>query len=81
MQAVDGDEPRLEHVAELKKAPSEAIWDPERTSCVLLWTLIIIGLLIIVARAIFGHRVALALVAVWVAVAIVGWATGIGVRR
>ena len=47
----------------------------------LLWTLIIIGLLIIVARAIFGHRVALALVAVWVAVAIVGWATGIGVRR
>ena len=47
----------------------------------LLWTLIILGLLIIVARAIFGHRVALVLVAVWIAVAILGWATGIGVRK
>ena len=47
----------------------------------LLWTLIIIGLLIIVARATFGHRVALLLVAVWIAVAIAGWATGIGVRK
>lgn len=47
----------------------------------LLWTLIVLGLLIIVARAAFGHKVALALVGLWVVVAIAGWATGIGVRR
>ena len=47
----------------------------------LLWILIGLGFLIIVARAVFGHRVALSLVALWVAVAVIGWATGIGVRR
>ena len=47
----------------------------------LIWTLLILGLLIVVARAVFGHRVALALVGVWVAIAVLGWATGIGVRQ
>ena len=47
----------------------------------LLWILIGLGVLIIVARAAFGHRVALALVALWIAVALIGWSTGIGVRR
>jgi hypothetical protein len=47
----------------------------------LIWTLVTLGVLIVVARAFFGHRVALALVAVWIAVAVIGWATGIGVRQ
>ena len=47
----------------------------------LLWILIGLGFLIIAARAVFGHRVALPLVALWVAVAVIGWATGMGVRR
>ena len=47
----------------------------------LVWTLLILGVVIIVARAVFGHKVALALVALWIAVAVVGWATGIGVRE
>lgn len=47
----------------------------------LVWVLIGLGFLIIVARAAFGHRVALALVALWVAVALLGWTTGVGVRR
>ena len=47
----------------------------------LVWTLLILGVLIIVARAVFGHRVALVLVAVWIAIAVIGWATGIGVRQ
>jgi hypothetical protein len=47
----------------------------------LIWILLALGVLIIVARAAFGHRVALALVALWVAIAVIGWTTGIGVRR
>ena len=47
----------------------------------LLWTLIGLGFLIIVARAVVGHRAALALVALWIAVAVIGWTTGVGVRR
>ena len=47
----------------------------------LVWTLLILGVLIILARAVFGHRVALGLVAVWIAIAVIGWATGIGVRQ
>jgi hypothetical protein len=47
----------------------------------LLWVLIILGIAVLVAKAFFGHRVALALVAVWIAVAVIGWATGIGVRQ
>ena len=60
---------------------AEEIRVPGKGRRVLVWTLIIIGLLIIVARAVFGNRVALMLVAVWIAVAIFGWATGIGVRK
>jgi hypothetical protein len=48
---------------------------------VLLRTLIGLGILIIIARAVYGHRVALSLVALWVAIAVIGWATGIGVRK
>lgn len=47
----------------------------------LVAVLIALGIAIVVARAVFGHKAALALVAVWVAVALVGWLTGIGVRR
>ncbi len=47
----------------------------------LLWTLIILGGAVIVARAFFGHRVALALICVWVVVAVGGYLTGIGIRR
>jgi hypothetical protein len=47
----------------------------------LLWTLIGLGIAIIVARAVFGHKVALALVVLWFAVALIGWTTGVGVRR
>jgi len=47
----------------------------------LVWTLLGLGVLIIVARAVFGHRAALAMVVLWIAVALIGWSTGIGVRR
>jgi hypothetical protein len=78
---VDGNQLWSERIRGCRIASAEAPWDPGEEKGVLLWTLIIIGLLIIVARATFGHRVALLLVAVWIAVAIAGWATGIGVRK
>ncbi len=46
----------------------------------LIWVLIALGIAIVIARAVWGHRIALVLVAVWVAVAVIGWATGLGVR-
>ena len=47
----------------------------------LVWTLLALGVLIIVVRAVVGHRAALALTALWIGVAVIGWATGIGVRK
>jgi hypothetical protein len=47
----------------------------------LIWILIALGILIVVAYPAFGHRVALPLVVLWVVIALLGWGTGIGVRR
>lgn len=46
----------------------------------LIGVLIALGIAIVVARATVGHRAALALTALWVAVALAGWYTGIGIR-
>ena len=46
----------------------------------LIWVLIGLGVVIVAARSIFGHKVALALVALWIVVALVGWITETGFR-
>jgi hypothetical protein len=47
----------------------------------LVWLLIGLGIVIVVAHVAFGHRVALMFVALWIAILILGWTTGIGVRH
>jgi hypothetical protein len=47
----------------------------------LVWLLLGLGIVIIVAQVAFGHRVALMFVALWIAVLVVGWSTGFGVRH
>lgn len=47
----------------------------------LIWTLIVLGVLILVARSVFGQRVALLLIALWLVIGVGGYLTGIGIRR
>ena len=47
----------------------------------LLWVLIVLGAVVIVGRAVFGHKVGLALIGLWIVVGLLGWITGIGIRE
>lgn len=47
----------------------------------IIWLMVIVGVLVVIARLWFGRRAALALVAVWLGLVVLGGVFGVGIRR